>query len=592
MNNLLNSESKETNIVSEDNESVLGYRWQEKQYDLNSSNSLVNQFSLDKLLAKILSIRGIKNTNLKNYLSPKIKNILPDPSTISDLDNATKLIFEVIEKKKKIGIFGDYDVDGATATSLLCSYFKNINIEFEYYIPDRIKEGYGPNIKAFEKLVKKGCELIITVDCGTTSNTVIESAIKKKIKVIVVDHHQQGKDLPAHCLIINPNKKIDQSNLKNLAAVGVTFLLLVSINRKLKENSFFLKKNEPNLIQYLDLVALGTICDSVHLDLLNRTLVKQGIKIINQTKNLGLRSLINASGIEKDRQIDEYHLGYVLGPRINAGGRIGKASSGVELLITKDKNYSSIIANELNELNIERQKIEKQVEDMAHEKIFEKEHIICVHGKDWHQGVIGIVAGRLTEKFSKPSIVISENDSLCKGSARSINGFDIGALITQASQQNILESGGGHQMAAGLSINRTNIISFKKFLKNNYSNINISKKKFFDSKIKLSLIDKKLYNMIKSLAPFGSGNPKPKFLIEGCFIKFPKLVGNNHIACFLSDIYGNSIKAIAFKAYDSKVGESLMNSNGKILNLIGQIDVNFWNKIENLQIKVEDVILC
>ncbi len=428
----------------------------------------------------------------------------------------------------------------------------------------------------------------MTVDCGTTSNNIIEEFNKDDTQIIIIDHHQQGDELPKGCFIVNPNRLDDKSNLKNLAAVGVSFLLIISINRKLKKMNFFKSKSIPNLLNFLDLVALGTICDVVRLDNLNRAFVKQGIKILDKTKNIGLQSLIHSSKIEK--KIDEYHLGYVIGPRINAGGRIGKSSKGVDLLLSEKSFHSSYIADELTELNLERQKIEKKVEDMAIKNINNSDKIICVHGPDWHPGVIGIVAGRITEKFAKPSIVISENHVLCKGSARSLPGFNIGSLITKACNEGILTSGGGHKMAGGLSIKIEKITEFKKFISECTINNVIENKKYYDHEINLSLIDKSLYEKINNLSPFGSGNPKPKFLIKKSFVKFPKLVGNNHLSCFLSDIYGNSIKAICFKAFDTKIGDFLLNNNGQLISFIGQININSWNGKDSLQVQIEDVL--
>jgi single-stranded-DNA-specific exonuclease len=567
--------------------SVKGTYWSEKDLDLDNIESLVDQFDLEYLNAKILTGRGINIKNFNNFFNSKIKNNLPNPSNLLDLDMSTELIVEFILNKKKIGILGDYDVDGATSTTLLCSYLKKVNASYEYYIPDRVKEGYGPNKVAFQKLMEKGCKLVLTVDCGTTANISIEEATKNGMKIIVVDHHQQGGKLPKNCLIINPNRNKDMSNLNHLAAVGVSFLLLVSIHRKLKEKKIFQKIPEPNLLSFLDLVALGTICDVVKLDNLNRTFVKQGLKVINKTKNFGLRSLIESSGIQNE--IDEYHLGYILGPKINAGGRIGDSSKGVELLLSENTGHTLLIADELTKLNIERQKIEKNVENLAITKIVKDDNIICVNGEGWHPGVIGIVAGRLTERFLKPSIVISESSEICKGSARSIPGYNIGELINKAFEDGILENGGGHKMAGGLSIKKEKISLFKSFLKDKSSVLELQNKKYYDHEITLSLINKSLFNLVNNISPFGSGNPKPKFLIKKCFVKYPKLVGNNHLSFYLSDIYGNSVKAISFKAFDNSIGNLVMGSQGKVLDLIGQVNMNYWNGSETLQLQIEDV---
>lgn len=468
------------------------------------------------------------------------------------------------------------------------SFFKYLGISFEYHIPDRVKEGYGPNIAAIEKLFDNGCELIITLDCGTTSNKVIDFCFSRGIEVIVVDHHQQVDKLP-NCLVVNPNRIDDNSKLNNLAAVGVTFLLLISINRYLKIKNFYKHLIEPNLIRYLDLVALGTVCDLVQLDILNRALVIQGIKVINETLNQGIKSLLSTSNL--DNKVNEYHLGYIIGPKINAGGRIGNSLRGVELLLSDDISYSKFISNELSELNLKRQKIEKNVEDLATMKVDKTENIICVHSEGWHPGVIGIVASKLTDKFSKPSIVISENDQVCKGSARSIGDFNIGHLISEAYQKGILENGGGHKMAGGLSIQRSKLKEFKDFISKRTSKIKLVKRKYFDARVSLNIVDFSFYNQLKRLSPFGPKNPKPKFCFKKCFVKYPKLVGNNHISCFLSDIFGNVVKAIAFKAFDNNLGKILMDNNGKLITVIGMINENEWNGEINLQIQIEDILI-
>ena len=586
---ILNKKNQVNQLNNENlcNKSVKGIYWSERAYDLIEVESLVSQFNLEYLNAKILTSRGINTKNFNNFFDSKIKYNLPNPSNLLDLDEATEIIVEYILKNKKIGILGDYDVDGATSTALLCSYLKKINASFEYYIPDRIKEGYGPNKVAFEKLLQQGCKLVLTVDCGTTANLSIAEAIDNGMKIIVVDHHQQSEKLPQKCLVINPNRNKDESNLNHLAAVGVSFLLLVSIHRKLKEKKMFETIEEPNLLNFLDLVALGTICDVVKLDALNRTFVKQGLKVINNTKNLGIKTLIESSEIKNE--IDEYHVGYVLGPKINAGGRVGNSSKGVKLLMSEDPRNAFLIADELAQLNLERQKIEKNIENLAIAKVIDEENIICVHGKGWHPGVIGIVASRLTERYSKPSIVISEGMEICKGSARSTPSCNIGELINKAYENGILENGGGHKMAGGLSIKKEKIKLFKSFLKTNGTIFETQNRKFYDHEITLSLVNKSLFNLVSDLSPFGSGNPKPKFFIKKCFVKFPKLVGNNHLSFYLSDIYGNSIKAICFKAFDNPIGKFLMESKGKLLNMVGQITINYWNGDEILQLQIEDV---
>ena len=565
--------------------SVRKILWKEKESDIELEDALKKKFGLNKIISKLLASRGIDTSTYSKFFNPLIKNIMPDPFVIDSMECATKKIVEFILEKKKIGLLGDYDVDGSASTAIMCNYLKELGIDFEFYIPDRIEDGYGPNIKIMEFFKNKGCELIITLDCGTSSLKEINYIKQKQVDVIVVDHHKQGNELPNAFAIVNPNKKIDSSNLNNLCAAGVTFFLLASVNRELKK-----KKNlfVPNLLNYLDLVALATICDLVRLDIMNRAFVKQGLKILNNTKNNGLLSLINESGIKE--KVNCYHLGYVIGPRINAGGRVGKSSKGTELLISSDKNLNFVMAKQLNEYNILRKKIELQVEKEAIRQVDDDADVLCVSSDNWHPGVIGIVASKLVEKFNKPSIVISENIDICKASCRSVNDFDIGNLIIEAVENNIIEKGGGHKMAGGFSVKQNKINKLKNFLKNKYNPKTFEYIKYYDCDLKLSSIDMNLFNEIQKISPFGIGNATPKFLIRDCVIKFPRIVGEKHLSCIVSDIYKNEFKSIAFNATENSINDCIGSNKGDMLNLIVAITKNTWLDQEKIELRIEDVI--
>ncbi len=567
--------------------SVKYQEWLQKENDKKLENELCEKFNLNPIVSKLLSIRKIFPENIQNFFNPKIKNLLPDPSVLHDMDLATDKIVKLILKKKKIGIFGDYDVDGTTSTVILCHYLKEIGIDYEFYIPDRQKEGYGPNINAFEKLITKQCQIILTLDCGTTSFKEINFARKKNIDVIVVDHHKEGNGLPSAYAIVNPNKKNDKSNLKNLCAAAVTFFVIISVNRKLKQSGFF-KSSSPNLIEYLDLVALATVCDVVKLDLINRTFVKQGLKVLNKSKNLGLISLLNETQVKTD--INDYHLGYIIGPRINAGGRMGNSSLGAKLLLSSDQSIAGVMAKKLDDYNSLRKKVEKMVESEAIKMVRENEKIICVNSKEWHEGVIGIVASKLTEKFNRPSIVISEQNNICKGSCRSIADFDMGELILEALEIGILESGGGHKMAGGFSIKLDKIKKFKTFIDDKYRKSRKEITKFYDSEIKLSSINNEFFFEVEKLSPFGPGNPRPKFLIRNCFLKYSKIVGENHLSCFFEDVYGNGIRGIAFNAVKNEIS-TIVKSDISEVDLICSIKLNRWNNDEKVELQIEDVII-
>ena len=364
------------------------------------------------------------------------------------MEKTTSRIYQAINKKEKIGIFGDYDVDGASSTALLGNYFKIIKQNFEIYIPDRQSEGYGPSIKSFKKLINKKVNLIITVDCGTMSFKAIEYANSNNIDVIVLDHHQSEINLPKAFSVINPNRVDDNSKLNYLCAAGVCFMTLISINALLRKSNWFVenKINEPDLLNFLDLVSLGTICDVVPLVGLNRAIVKQGLKIFNLKKNLGLKTLIDICKIES--KTSTYHLGYIIGPRINAGGRVGKCSHGANLLLNKNPRESFQLATELEMFNSERKKLEKDLLNAVLNTVSKNinDPVLVLQGNNWHEGIIGIIASRIKEKFNKPTVIISINNDTGKASARSIIGFDIGAVILSALQNNLLIKGGGHKM--------------------------------------------------------------------------------------------------------------------------------------------------
>ena len=582
------SREQSKNHNFENSISIKGQVWVEKENNSDLEKKLIQKFNSNIVFSKLLSKRNMSINQLQDYFNPKIKNILPDPNVFDGMEIATEKIVDLIQKKKKIGIFGDYDVDGSSATALLKNYFDEIGIESEFYIPDRQEEGYGPNVNAFKKLITNRCEIIITLDCGTTSINEIRFAKDNNIEVIIVDHHKEGQKLPDAFSIINPNKKKDNSKFKNLCATAVTFFLVISINRKLKKIKFF-KKSSPNLIKFLDLVALATICDVMKLDLLNRAFVKQGLKVLNQTQNLGLQILCNESQL--NNEVNDYHLGYILGPRINAGGRMGESPLAAKLLSTNEKSLAIKFSRKLNNFNLLRKQVEKKVENEASKLVKDNEQIICINSKGWHEGVIGIVASKLTEKFNRPSIVISEQESSSKASCRSVANFDIGEFIIQGIQCGIIESGGGHKMAGGFSIKSEKIHLLKEFVSSSYKKGRSDIIKYYDSEIKISSINYDLYRQIESLSPFGPGNSRPKFLVKDCFIKYSKIVGDYHFSCVLEDIYGNEIRGIAFNFAKYNVSE-ILNKQGLEVSVIASLQLNNWNEKEAIEFQIQDMFLC
>ena len=575
--------------------SLRGKNWIYKKFDQNYVDFVKENYSLDEITARLLSIRNIDKKNIQSFLKPSIKNLVPNPMILKDMDKTITRILKSIKNKEKIGIFGDYDVDGASSTALLGNYFRNINQEFEIYIPDRKSEGYGPSKIGFQKLLDKNVNLIITVDCGTMSYEPIDFALNKKVDVIVLDHHQSELSLPNAFSIINPNRFDDSSDLNHLCAAGVCFMTLISLNSSLRKINWFTENNltEPNLLEYLDLVSLGTICDVVPLIGLNRAFVKQGLKVVNQRKNLGLKTLIDVCKI--NNQASTYHLGYIIGPRINAGGRVGKCSHGAQLLINKSPKESFKLANELEYFNSERKKIEDKLLNIVLNTIDKdiNDPVLILQGNDWHEGIIGIIASRIKDRFNKPTIIISFNNSIGKASARSIVGFDIGSVLLSAVQDKILIKGGGHKMAGGFSIHEKNIKKFKEFVfKRFYASIKNNNNKniyYLDGMISSSALNYEFFKKIEVLSPFGSGNPEPKFLLESVRTIKSQIVGDKHIKSILSSKDGSTIKTISFNSRETDLGQFLLNNKRNTFNIAGKLSLNEWKGEKNVEFIIDDI---
>ena len=575
--------------------SFSGKKWVLKKYNQEDISFIKDNYALDEITSKLLSIRKIKKEEIVSFLNPLIKNVLPNPNNLIDMQKSTLRTIKAISNNEKIAIFGDYDVDGATSTALLGNYFSKLNLDYEIYIPDRKNEGYGPSIESFKKLINKKVKIIYTVDCGTLSYGAIDYAKTNNIDVIVLDHHQSEVNLPNAFSIVNPNRFDDKSDLQYLCAAGVSFMFLISLNRELRNTNWFTQNNilEPNLIEYLDLVSLGTVCDVVPLVGLNRAIVKQGLEVIKMKKNLGIKTLLDICNIET--KPSTYHLGFMLGPRINAGGRVGKCSHGANLLLNKDPKKSFKLASELDQYNKERQILEK---DLLHKilnqtKDYSNDPVLILSGNNWHEGVIGIVAARLKDKFNKPVIIISTKDGLGKASARSVVGFDIGSVIIGATQQNILLKGGGHKMAGGFSIKVENLDKLKEFVFRKFKNINMNltsnKPLLLDSVISPSAINLDFFKKVDLLSPFGSGNPEPKFAIKDVKMINGKVVGEKHVKSVLLGKDGSSIRTIAFNAVDNNLGEYLLTKNNKYFDIAGKLSLNEWKGQSNVEFIIDDI---
>ena len=577
--------------------SVSGKNWLFKKFNSSDVTKFTENFSLTEIVAKLLSIRKKNIDDIALFLDPKIKNLLPNPLHLKDMKSAIERTYKSIIKSELIGIFGDYDVDGASSTALLARYFLSINQKIQTYIPDRQTEGYGPNNLGFNNLISNGAKIIFTVDCGTLSFGPINFAQKLNVDVIVLDHHQSDVKLPEACAIVNPNRYDDTSELNYLCAAGVCFVFLIGLNKKLRDENWFKNNNinEPNILNFLDLVSLGTVCDVVPLIGLNRAIVKQGLKIIKKRSNLGLKTLYDLCNIES--QPTTFDLGFRLGPRINAGGRVGKASHGAELLISNDPEKTYQIALDLDKSNKERQAIELMLSEQINLEVknYHNHPVLVMSGNNWHEGIIGIVASRIKEKYNKPTILISLQQNIGKGSARSVVGFDIGSQIIKAVQCGILQKGGGHKMAGGFVLKKENIPTFRDFLIKNFekSNINSSASTnlYLDSIIAPSALNEVFFDEINCLAPFGSGNSEPKFVIENIKVISANIVGNNHIKLVLSGKDGTVFKSLAWNAINTPLEPFLNNKNRKRINIAGKIHLNQWRGERKVEFMIEDIAL-
>jgi single-stranded-DNA-specific exonuclease len=575
--------------------SLNGCKWLKRPAEPRIAEAISQREGVPLLVAQVLAARGVGIEDAATFLDPKLKEQLPDPFHLQDMDIAAERIVAAIMTGEKLAIFGDYDVDGATSSALLCNFFRALGVDVQIYIPDRMKEGYGPNAAALESLKQQGVDLAITVDCGITAFDPLAHAASIGLDVIVVDHHQAEVRLPEAVAVVNPNRIDDNSAHGHMAAVGVSFLVAVAVNKLLRDSGWYEDHNAPNLMQWLDIVALGTVCDVVPLLGVNRALVRQGLKVISQRRNPGLVALADKVGVRE--QISAFHLGYVMGPRINAGGRVGESSLGARLLTTQDPDEAAVLALRLDEYNAARREVEAQVLIEAQEQVESTDidpdfPLAFVAGEGWHPGVIGIVAGRLLERYAMPSCVVSIEGGLAKGSARSIPGLDIGAAVIAAREAALLEAGGGHAMAAGFTVTTEKLAEFKAFLgqrlREQVKAGGIVPVLELDDALDVSGATVDVLDTLAMVEPFGAGNAEPKFAITSAQIAFADVVGMGHVRCQLKGAHGSRLKAIAFKAADTDLGVALLNSQGQKMHLAGTIRRDTWQGRNSVQFVIED----
>ena len=563
--------------------------WSLKNIEERKVNKLVQDLQISDFLARIICTRGIDIEEADSFLRPSLRENLPSPLSIKDMSIAVDRISNAFVSKEKIAIFGDYDVDGATSSAVLYRSFKCFGVEPIIYIPDRQKEGYGPNETALQYLKNQGVSLVITVDCGVTSFKELAFAKEINLDVIVVDHHMPEAKLPEAIALVNPNRIDDPTNLGMLAAVGVSFMLIGALKNKLISIGYITEKNSLNLSSILDLVALGTICDVVPLIGPNRAFVRHGLKVMSKRQNVGINALFNVSEIEEFPSV--FHAGFILGPRINAGGRVGESDLGAKLLITNNEKQATEISIHLNLLNEERKKLESDVleQSILMAEKYNDNDILVLNGDNWHPGVIGIVASRIVERFNKPAIIIADNGDQSKGSGRSVSGIDIGGMITSAKQTGLLVNGGGHPMACGLTINKNKIEDLRIFLNNKINNQAKKNKEYYiDMALSVSGAIPNLVKQMSLIEPFGAGNPEPKFIIKDVNLYNAKIVGEKHIKCTISDSSNHRLNAIAFRSVGTDLGKSLLNKYHA--HVIGRLKISEWNGRESLQMHIEDVI--
>ncbi len=589
--------------------SILGLKWHQKQFDERLSSVIYQRFNISEVVSNLLSSREISLDEVENFLDPKIKTSLPDPFELSGMDEAVSHVIDAVKKNKKITIFADYDVDGATSAAVLKRFFREVGIDVGIYIPDRVLEGYGPNSQALLNLKKTGTDLVITLDCGTVAFKPLEDAHAAGLDIIVIDHHLGVLERPKSIAVINPNLLDEKFPHKNLCAAGVTFLFAVAINKKLREENFYAGKKDPNLLNLLDLVALGTVCDVMSLTGLNRAFVSAGLKILKARKNLGLREICDLAGL--DEEPSAYHLGFIIGPRINAGGRVGKSDLGARILSSEDENEVKEIALLLENYNKQRKEIEVQVLDEAVKALesgvggFTKnDPVIFAVSKNWHQGVIGIVASRLKDLYGKPVAVIAIDDEGKKGKAscRSISGIDFGGEILKARLNGLLLEGGGHAMAGGFSVEPEKISQLHQFFCKNLgekvTEICAQKTAEFDIALDLPQVNIELLKELAKLEPFGVGNHRPKFILRDVVKVKANLIGKTqeHISCIFSCKsavgFSGNIQGISFRSAGTPIGETLLSAkSNKPISLVGTLNINSWMGVEKVQMIIEDVLV-
>lgn len=567
--------------------SLTGRRWVGPSDEEERHAEAMEQLTgLPGPLCRILARRGVSPDDSAAYLDPKLRDLMPDPRKLRDMDRAAERVMVALHQRQRIAVFGDYDVDGGASSALLISWLRDLGLRATLYIPDRIDEGYGPNVPAMQALARDH-DLILCVDCGTLSHEAIAAATGAD--VVILDHHLGGETLPDALAVVNPNRQDENGDLAHLCAAGVVFLLLVEVNRRLRETG----RNGPDLMALLDLVALATVADVAPLTGLNRAFVRQGLKIMARRERPGLVALADVARM--DTAPNSYHLGFLLGPRVNAGGRIGAADLGARLLATTDPHEAAALAERLDALNTERREIETMVRDQAMAQAEERGldgPLVWAAGEGWHPGVVGIVAARLKEATNRPAVVIGLDGSEGKGSGRSVSGVDLGAAIHQVAREGLLIKGGGHKMAAGLTVDpdktEAAMARLGELLERQGSGKMGPADLRLDGLLMPGAAQVDLVTQLEEAGPFGAGAPAPRFAFPDVQISFAKQVGANHLKITFGDGMGARLDAICFGAMDGPLGPRLLNHGGARFHLAGRLDINVWQGRQSVQLRLED----
>lgn len=579
-------------------QSLSGQRWVARldQAGENRAISIAQMTGLPDIVSRVLAGRGVPVDQAAAYLDPTIKSLMPDPSRLTDCDAAAQRLADAIARGERVAIFGDYDVDGAASSALMQRFFSHFGVTSEIYIPDRIFEGYGPNPTAIGELIDRGARLIVTVDCGSTSHEALAEAAARGVEVVVIDHHQVPPELPVALALVNPNREDDVSGQGHLCACGVVFLVLAGALRLLRRRGDG-RAAEFNLLACLDMVALATVCDVVPLKGLNRAFVVKGLLAARNMGNAGLAALSQRAGV--DGPLSPYHLGFLIGPRINAGGRIGDAALGSRLLTVDDAAKAREIAEQLEELNRERQAIEaSMLAEADAEAAIEMQSglgpaVIVTARQGWHPGVVGLLASRLKERYRRPAFAIAfDGNGRGTGSGRSVPGLDIGRLVREAVETGLLLKGGGHAMAAGLTVEEARLGDLRGFFEDRaaatVSSLAAAHSLRIDGAVAASGVTLDLADMIERAGPFGAGHAQPVFAVPGHRLSDARVVGQNHVKLTMTGPDGGKLNGIAFRAADTDMGAALLGGRGQAFHFAGSISVDYWQGVRRVQIRVID----